>query len=296
MKNIFNAILAVTLISSTAFAQIPNNSFENWTSHGTYATPDGWGTLNNTTAVTSVFTATAGTPGTAGNSYLKLTSLAVGPLVANGIAVSGILDSVTRTPKSGFAYTGQPQSFTGKWQHMIYGTSQGSISVTLTKWNSMSNQREVIATANKTLTGMAMSWANFSIPFVYTSTSLPDSCVIFLQASGTTPTANDYLWVDELAFSGSVAGINENSTPVQSFLAFPNPSTEIVNFVFTATEQTIAQAEIVSLDGKLISSEKVAIEIGENTLVNAISQLSKGIYFFQLETPKGVSKHKFLVD
>jgi hypothetical protein len=296
MKNIFTTLCAVALINSAAFSQIPNNSFENWTSHGTYSTPDGWGTLNNTTAMTSVFTATAGTPGTAGNSYLKLTSMAVGPLVANGIAVSGVLDSVTRTPKSGFAYSGQPQSLTGKWQHMIYGTSQGSVSATLTKWNSMTNQREVIATATKTLTGMAMSWASFSIPFVYTSANLPDSCIIFLQASGTTPTANDYLWVDELAFTGSVAGINENTSAIQSFTSFPNPSNELIHFQFTSTEQTSAKATIITLDGQIISSEKVAIEIGENNLVKSVSQLAKGIYFYQLETEKGNSKHKFIVD
>ena len=149
MKKSILSFIAATTISVTAFAQIPNSSFENWTAVGTYSVPNGWGTLNNTTTLAGVYTATKGTPGSPGNSYLKLTSKTVGTGVVNGIAVSGVLDSMTMMPKSGFAYNMRPANFTGKWQHMIYGSSQGSIKVTLTRWDTGTNMRMPVASGTR---------------------------------------------------------------------------------------------------------------------------------------------------
>ena len=121
-KQLFTILLGV-LAASTAIAQVPNNGFETWTSMGSYENPAQWGTMNNTTAPLGIFTAQKGTPGSVGASYLKLTSKTFSSTVVPGIAVSGVLDSMTMMPKSGFAYNQRPASFTGKWQHMIYGSS-----------------------------------------------------------------------------------------------------------------------------------------------------------------------------
>ena len=50
----------------SAFAQIPNNGFENWSSAGSYNNPDSWGNLNSVTSVLSVYTCVKGTPGAVG--------------------------------------------------------------------------------------------------------------------------------------------------------------------------------------------------------------------------------------
>ncbi len=296
MKKIFIILLAVNALSFSAVAQIPNFDFENWTSHGTYSTPDNWGTMNNTTAVGAVFTATAGTPGATGSSYLKLTSQTVGPSVINGIAVCGILDSMTMAPKSGFAFTGQPQNFTGKWQHMIYGTSQGSVDVKLTKWNNITNQRDIIATAYKALNGMQMNWATFTIPFTYTSSETPDSCIIFMQASGSTPANNDYLWLDDLAFSGSVAGIQENIAVINSTLITPNPVQNVLNLEISSAKNQDITISIVGLDGKIYSNENKIIANGKNNFEFNISSYSKGIYFLKIQANGELRTEKFIVE
>lgn len=231
MKTINSMIMAM-FITASAFAQIPNSGFENWTTVGSYSNPDGWGTMNNTTAIASVYTATKGTPGSPGVSYLKLTSKTVGTGVVNGVAVSGVIDSLTMMPKSGFAYNMRPANFTGKWQHMIYGSSQGSIQVTLTRWDTGMNMRMNVASGSVTLAGMAMSWANFTIPLTYVDGNNPDTCIIVMKASGSAPTNNDYLWVDNLAFSGTVTGIENQESFVTDMSIYPNPSSDMVNFKF----------------------------------------------------------------
>lgn len=283
-------------ISASAIAQIPNSGFENWTTVGSYSIPDGWGTMNNTTAIASVYTATKGTPGSPGASYLKLTSKTVSAAVVNGIAVSGVLDSMTMAPKSGFAFTQRPASFTGKWQHMIYGSSQGSIKVTLTRWDTGLGQRVTVATANQTLSGMAMSWANFTIPFTYTDGNNPDTCIIVLKASGSAPTNNDYLWVDNLAFSGMVTGIENHESFVTDMVVYPNPSSENVNFKFNIKTAQQVSIEITDINGKLIRSTNFGKIQGETTQSMNISGIAKGTYFVKISGESATETRKLVIE
>ncbi len=273
-------------------AQVPNQGFESWTNMGTYENPDNWGTLNDYTASSAVYTATKGTPGNPGSFYLKLTSKTVSKAVINGMAVSGVLDTNTMLPVSGFPYSLRPASFTGQWQHMIYGSSQGSISLVLTKWNSVAGKRDTVASALKTLAGMAMSWGAFTVNLVYQSADYPDSCIIFLKASGSTPTQNDYLWIDNLAFAGNAAGISEEqtSTAVQ---VFPNPAQQTINFVTGLSPNQGDQLYITDLCGRLVINQPLR----SNSCSVDVSAMAQGTYNYSILNSYGISifSGKFLV-
>lgn len=289
--------IAVTIVSTalTSFAQIPNAGFETWMNMGTYQNPDSWSTLNDFTTAASVYTAEPGTPGSPGSSYLKLTSKSVGGTVANGIAVSGTLDPVTHLPKSGFAFSGQPVSLTGKWQHMIYGTSQGSINVQLTRWDAATNARITVATANKTLTGMAMSWASFTIPLVYTDAQAPDSCIIILRASGTMPTDQDYLWVDNLAFSGSVAGLSDQGI-FAGLEIFPNPATDKFQVNINSTTSQKAMIELVNESGAVLLQKSENLTNGVNNISLNVTQIAKGNYFLKIHMGTGQAVYPVVIE
>ena len=283
MNRFFISISAILLHISVVNAQIPNGGFEMWSSMGSYENPNGWSTMNDVTSNLSVYTATQGTPGNPGNSYLMLTSQTIGPTVVNGIAVSGTFDPVTQQPTSGFPFSGQPQSLTGKWQHMIYGSSQGSISAILTRWDAASNTRVTVATATKTLSGMAMSWANFTIPFVYTETNAPDTCIIVLKASGTMPTNQDYLWVDNLAFSGNVAGISELKND-DKFSVYPNPTSEIVHVSVDNSNGGTCTVELINEAGQLVLSKETDLSKDQHTFSIEVGDLPKGVYQTKITT------------
>lgn len=283
MKKIILSLAASAALATVATAQIPNAGFESWTNAGSYETPDGWATLNAYTSASSVYTAEKGTPGSPGSSYLKLTSKTVGPVVVNGIAVSGVINPQTQQPVSGFAFTQQPASFTGKWQHMIYGSSQGSVNVQLTRWNAATNSRIVVATADKVLTGMAMSWANFTIPFVYTDSQAPDSCIIVLKASGSNPTNQDYLWVDNLGFSGSVAGL-ETQSVFTGINLYPNPAVEHVTLQLQANEPHSVQIEILDLSGSVLYTGTNEIAKGVTEILLPVSGFAKGNYLVRISS------------
>ncbi len=282
MKKIFLSFFAVGSFAAISIAQLPNPGFETWTSMGTYENPDGWATLNDYTTSASIYTATKGTPGSPGASYLKLTSQTVGPSVVNGIAVSGVIDPVTQQAVSGFAFSQQPASFNGKWQHMIYGSSQGSINVSLTRWDAGTNSRVIVAMANKTLTGMAMSWTNFSIPFVYSDGQAPDSCIIVMKASGSNPTQNDYLWVDNLSFVGNVAGINEIISPFAEMSIYPNPADDHVVLNLNSLVEDKLNLDVYTLAGALMLSQKIEVISGQNSIPIDLSELRSGNYLISV--------------
>ena len=279
-KSILSAIVFATITCSVN-AQIPNSGFETWMNMGTYENPDGWSTLNDFTTAAGVYTAEKGTPGSPGTSYLKLTSKTVGSAVVNGIAVSGVLDPATQQPISGFAFNQQPSALTGKWQHMIYGSSQGSITVTLTRWDATMNSRMVVATANKVLTGMAMSWANFSIPLVYTDSQAPDSCIIVLKASGNNPTDQDYLWVDNFAFTGNVAGLAEQNI-FANLSIYPNPTNENFTLNLQSKEAKTISCELISVTGEVLYSKNEDIKEGANTITLPSIGIAKGNYLVRI--------------
>lgn len=278
MKKYNLLLLAFSFCVLTATAQIPNFSFENWTNKGSYEIPAQWGTLNNTTASDNVFTVTKASPGSPGSFYMKITSRTIGAAVVGGIAVCGELDSISKKAKSGFAYSAQPASFTGKWQHMIFGTSQGSVKAILTKWNVALNKRDTIGIASKTLTGMAMSWANFTVNFVYFNSDMPDSCIIELRSSGNAPADQDYLWVDNLGFTGVATGIDVLNTDNDAIEVYPNPTTSVVNI----RSKNSSRVENVILFDILGNKLLELNEIPENGI--DISKFTKGNYFVQIKT------------
>ncbi len=297
MKNLFlSTTIAIVALINFSIAQIPNSGFENWTNMGTYDNPDGWGTMNNTTSSGGIYTATKGTPGFPGAAYLILTSQLIGGNVVNAIAVSGKLDSISKQPISGFAFNLRPQKFTGKWQHMIFGSSQGSVFAKLTRWNTVTNSRETIATANQTLTGMAMSWANFTINFVYQTGNYPDTCIIVLKASGLTPTADDYLYIDNLAFTGTVTGINDQSNILNNLMVFPNPCSQNISINLNLKSSVKTIFEFLDLTGKIVLSKTEFLPQGESTQIINISNLSKGFYFIRIATDNGIETRKFCIE
>ena len=296
MKKSILSIVTIVALSSTAIAQIPNAGFETFTNMGTYNVPNGWGTLNNTTAIASIYTATKGTPGSPGTSYLKLASKTVSTTVVNGIAVSGVLDSMTMMPKSGFAYNMRPVSLTGKWQHMIYGSSQGSIQITLTRWDTGLNMRMPVASGNVTLSGMAMSWANFTIPLTYVDGNNPDTCIIVMKASGSNPTNNDYLWVDNLAFSGLVTGIDNHTSVVTNMVVFPNPSTETINVNLNLKSSQKVSIELTDITGKLILTKDAGTLTGESKQTLTVNNISKGTYLVRVVTESGSEIRKIVIE
>lgn len=311
MKKIFTLFSAL-FVSAAAFAQIPNASFETWTTSGTgsYDTAAGWSSANSTidALLPGTYTCEKGTttPVPDGVAYIKLTSKTIPPTttVAPGIAVTGSLSvdivggsySVT----GGFPYATRSASLTGKWQHMGgSGSDHGRILVFLSKWNTTTLSRDTVATADTTLTGMAMSWADFTIPLKYKSSSLsPDTGLIVLLSSSTpVPVAGSYLWVDKLAFAGTVpTAVMTLAAQNAATTVYPNPATGNVNVYYHATTGKDVAVSLADVTGKVLKTLSFRAVAGENSFNIDLKGVAQGMYFIQLADGNGVTQKKLVVE
>ncbi|MEI6898348.1 MAG: T9SS type A sorting domain-containing protein [Bacteroidota bacterium] len=298
MKAIYTAF-ALILLPCLSFAQIPNFSFEDWSNFVSYDNPDHWASMNSITAGVGQFTCEMGTPGNPGNYFMKLTSRTLSGLgTVPGIAVCGVLNTTSRKPVSGFPYSDRPASFKGKWQFMAYGEDQGFISVVLSKWNIDTHQRDTVAYIDQALKGMQMSWASFDLEFNYInylSSGAPDSALIFCSASNAhnAPTANySYLWLDSLAFAGTVGGMEERNRGTK-FIAYPNPTTAILNISFS--EKQIPPLSYFIIDELGQTYNPNILKQGHESVTVDVATYHPGIYSFVIQTRDNIRTTRFII-
>ena len=294
MKKI-STLLFATFLSAAAFAQIPNVGFETWdTSSGGYIYPQGWDSADSVTnlAIPPVYTCEQGSPGFAGNHYLKLTSKTV-PLagVAAGIAMSGKLDFTTYLPKSGYAFTGRPVSLTGEWQYAPGAvTDTGSVSLLFTKWNGTS--RDTVGFIYYKLPGSVTSWTAFSLPIIYLKTENPDTAEIYLSSStATTAAAGSYLYIDTLAFSSTGTGVNAVNNLNPQLSIYPNPCSG--NFTLNIFSAFNEQATVVVTN--MIGQKVLETKGATNTPTSLQVEGTSGVYFINASTATNHWSEKIVV-
>jgi hypothetical protein len=300
MRKILLLLAVVASVSFSAFAQIPNNGFENWTGNN----PTDWSTANPYTSLGGVYTCTKGMPGAVGSSYINLTTKYVALLgrTIPGAAFSGLitvdLAAGTVTPKSGFAFSQRPQNLTGQWQYMgATAADVGFMGVLLTKWNTLANKRDTVAVGYRDLTGMVMSWSPFSIPLTYKKTIMPDSCMIWMSASNATaPTANSYLYVDGLAFTGTVSGLTANQEAVSGLAAYPNPVREKLTVEFAAAKKEELTIELTDVMGRVVKNVFAGPVFGKYHQELPVSDLAKGLYLLKISSSETVQTKRIVIE
>ena len=294
MKKLFTLFFA-TIITGTAFAQIPNPGFETWdTASGGYLFPAGWDSADSLTSLASVLTCEQGNPGYAGNHYLKLTSKTVpGFGVAAGIALSGKLDFSTYLPKSGFAYTGRPTSLTGVWQYAPGATTDtGVAAIALTKWNTVTGRRDTVGAAYDKLPGSVTTWTPFTIDIYYFLTETPDTAEIYFSASGaTTAVAGSYLYVDTLAFSGPTTGITAIHSAEPTISISPNPSQGLFNISVLSGRDESANVTVTNMLGEKIKE----LTVSTNKPAALQLDVATGVYFVNVVTSVGRMSEKIVI-
>ena len=127
------------------------------------------------------------------------------------------------------------------------------------------------------------------------SNETPDTCLIVLKSSGANPTASDYLWVDNLAFAGTISGIS-NDEINNSFSVYPNPATDEINLNFVVKESGNLNIEILDVTGRKVS-EVMNETVTPGALSKSFSTVSlvDGNYFIRVNANGTISNYKLNV-
>ncbi len=218
--------LVFCALAATAQAQdIPNGGFEQWTNQGNYIDPAGWLTSNMVSySIDGSLTCEQGSPGVVGNYFVKVTDR---QLSGTGMQQASITIGVPGVVP-GFPYTGRPDALNGFWQyHPQLGGHDGLVNAALTRWNTATHQREVIANAPIHISSETGNWQSFNSPFLYYSDLDPDSAIVSIQATSAVAGDGTSIWVDNLSFGPTVL-VDDIAAPGLPDL-FPSPATDQLN-------------------------------------------------------------------
>jgi hypothetical protein len=276
------ATIGVILSSSAALAQIPNGGFENWTNFGTYQDPTGWSSLNVLSVTLGGPVSCEQVPGATGTYGAKVTTVNIpGVGLLPGLLIIGDPDAGS----DGFAFTTRPAALNGKWRTALGSGDQASVTVTLSRWNAATQERDVIGTGASVVSTNVAAWTNFSMPITYAGAADPDTASIFIISSLGASVAGSSISVDDLSF-GAAVGISENFLGTVD--VWPVPSTDVLNVSASLAFRTV---ELIAADGRLV---KQVASLNDRLQLD-IADLERGAYVLVARMADGSSFHRTVV-
>ena len=87
----------------------------------------------------------------------------------------------------------------------------------------------------------------------------------------------------------------EGVTSITNLDVYPNPSRDVFNISFASEEVQDLRLNVKNILGEEIISEDLIQFIGEYTRQIELTNQSKGIYFLEIETNKGLINKKLIL-
>lgn len=99
----------------------------------------------------------------------------------------------------------------------------------------------------------------------------------------------------EAYYESDLVGIEETEA-VSELSVYPVPATNRINLNLTFEEQEEYRLDIISMTGELVYSEEKKVNSGTYSNVLDITNYAPGVYFVKIQTSKGFSGSKFIVE
>jgi hypothetical protein len=290
MKSSFYCSLIVFFLSSfSAFSQVPNSGFENWSA----GEPDTWTTNNAAGLFTTVTQSNSAHTGTSALKGEVVNVSGFGNFTPLVVADDGL------TSSGGFPVTQRFNSLKGFYK--LNTSANDKILIILAMYTGETGVGAGVIQLNA-----AASYTEFAFPIVYDQgfSGTPDRCGIAIQitdatGSGTTVTLGSEMYIDDLLLSMDVVSEVENEIQPLTFQLeqnYPNPFNPSTKISFQ-----ISQNDFVSLKVYNILGNEVATLVNENKSAGKYevsfdaSSLSSGTYFYKLQTGSFVESKKMIL-
>lgn len=192
--------------------QIPDAGFEAWlpVNQGavSYWEPSSgwWGSLNKLALIGGPVTCLPDSDGVDGTLCLRLESKAWGSMIIPGLLAAGFFDTsapIGENMIQGRPFVLRPLRIQAQVRYLSVENDSAAVSVILTRWDTIQNQRDTIGEANWTTQASTTGFIPLQIPFQYRSAQYPDSirCVLISSLDGNhfKGSVGSTLWVDNLS-------------------------------------------------------------------------------------------------
>ncbi len=266
------------LVGSGITQQLPNPSFENW-STTTFETPDSWTTTNGASSAQNVYAATKSADSKVGSYALRLETIEVFDdtigLISNGTFGR---DSIV----GGIPFNAMADTLVGYYKYTPNGTDTAAMGLTFSK-----NQLE-LARIFETFTSTS-TYTQFKIPF--SLLQAPDTLRIDLVASARENVLGSVLFIDDLRLNSIINSLDKELTELRDLKLYPNPSTEYLSISFQSLKTNI-ELEIVDAIGRVYQSDTATV--GQSSVKIATSSLPFGIYYVRFKVGNNILHKSFI--
>jgi hypothetical protein len=117
-------------------------------------------------------------------------------------------------------------------------------------------------------------------------------------ANGNNQTSGDHIYTLQQAVTPAAgAGIGDNDAALNGFNVYPNPAHDNISVVFTAEPREDVTVQLISLDGKVVSTlyNGVANGLPTQLQLGLPAGLTNGIYLVQLQHGSTLASHRIIV-
>ena len=297
MKKLSVCILSIICLNTKA-QQVQNQGFELWT--GSFA--NNWGSVSEAIVnggKANPHLEVQTTTSHSGNYAMLLQNQNL--LIAGGNAAPGTICTCPIVfnggPILGFnAYNYTPTSYDFWYQFNAVGGDNARTQLYLTKWNSVNNKRDTLASASQLITGPTSSYTQITVPITWLiSGQTPDSMQLSFtssikQVGGGVP-AGGTLYIDDVNFNVTATGI-ENRQTNNLINIYPNPSNGLFNLSISLFDNRRKWGiEVYNLIGECVHSQ---IATSSNCQID-LSSLSNGIYNINITSAEGQVNKRLVI-
>jgi len=103
-------------------------------------------------------------------------------------------------------------------------------------------------------------------------------------------------WTAIQTFTTTGARLAEEETSSTTFNVYPNPANDIVTITFSAMEEGAYNIKLIDMVGRIVKSETINANSGDNTYIMNLDGIAKGVYMIILQKGDNISKGKLVVE
>lgn len=262
MKTLNILIFSLLIVSAMAQTQITEGGFNNWTSNPTniYYEPAGdwWTTLNSLAILGGPVTVFQTTDAYSGEYAAQLETKLWGDFLISGLLASGNFIMTEPYIQNGRPFTETPLKFKGWYKYSPVNGDSAGVGAILTRYNTVTGQKDTLATAVRAITNNTETYTQFEIDFDYIIPGInPDTIIIVFTSSGDAGNFNgevgSTLIIDDILLEYT-SGLNEPLLQEFTINAFPSPVADQLSLEFNTNHPEQLLCNIYAIDGRLIQS------------------------------------------
>jgi len=297
-----NKLLIIVLILITAFgyAQIPNNSFEEWVQTNNYENPKNWNTPNVYTQLGSATVVDKSDDAFSGNFSARLESkeIKIGTLTFLAPGAITLADFQINPATQTFSYSGglflQQNVYELKGMYKYQGVGNDSAVIVMYNFRNRANEDYDTIGRGYTYLNDAENWTPFTVKMKYLNGHIPDTFNVLIMSTtdeGLQNMSHDgsVLLVDSLSISTNTGIINLWEKPI-ALHVYPNPSSSIIHFEIEKAEKN-RELVLYDQEGRILVTSAFHTKI----ISLDISEFSSGMYSYAVvEADKIINSGSFL--